>query len=452
MKTLHLTGLLALVLCIGLTAKAQEAGSLTEEAILREAAENIEAHRKSEATVTLLDRDGNPVRKTPVEIRQTSQDFLFGALAFPLVREKITDPAREALFKERFTELFNLAILPFYWSAYEPTAGHPRWNNIEPVLSWCLENGITCKGHPLAWTHEVGLPDYVLEMSLEESELLLDSRIIENVTGFRDRITMWDVVNEPVNTVTWKMAHEDKTKEHRYRTDIPVADIADWVENAYKTAGYAVPKNTYILNEFMQIADTAIRKRFYDLTAELLDRGTPIHGLGIQAHEPRAEWYDPVDVWETLELYSEFGLPLHITEFTPRSDGAEITGGYRTGHWTPALQAEYVETMYRIWFGHPAVVSINWWGFSDADTWLPGGGFLDEDFNPKPAFHVLKRLIREEWTTSPILAETDRKGRISFKGFHGNYEVIVHQAGREPVITRFHLQQEGAGEWTIVLN
>ncbi len=200
----------------------------------------------------------------------------------------------------------------FCWGAFEPVAGHPRWEKIEPVLEWCLENGITCKGHPLGWTHEIGLPDYVLDLSLEESETLLEARIIENVTGFRDRITLWDVVNEPVNTVSWEMAHQDKSKEHRYRTDIPVNNIADWVENAYKTAHKANPGNEYILNEFRQFADPEIRQRFYDFTAELLKRETPISGLGLQAHEPRDEWFDPVDVWETLELYKEFDLPLHI--------------------------------------------------------------------------------------------------------------------------------------------
>ena len=76
---------------------------------------------------------------------------------------------------------------------------------------------------------------------------------------------------------------------------------------------------------------------------------------------------------------------------------------------------------------------------------------MDKDLNPKPAFHVLKRLIKEEWTTQPIQAETDRKGRISFSGFHGNYEVIVQCAEGKPVRSRFHLQQEGDNEWTIQL-
>jgi GH35 family endo-1,4-beta-xylanase len=189
---------------------------------------------------------------------------------------------------------------------------------MEPVVGWCLENGIRCKGHPLAWTQRIGLPDYVLELGLEDSEMLLHARIQENVKGFQDRITMWDVVNEPVNTVTWEMAHADTSKENQYRRDIPVGEIADWVEPAYRAAYRADPENNYILNEFRQIADPEIRRRFQDLVNLLLEREAPISGLGIQAHEPREEWYDTVEVWETLEEYSEFRLPLHITEFSPQ--------------------------------------------------------------------------------------------------------------------------------------
>jgi len=250
-----------------------------------------------------------------------------------------------------------------------------------------------------------------------------------------------------VNTVTWEMAHADRSKEQRYRRDIPIDEIADWVERAYKVAYRADPENEYILNEFRQIADPEIRQRFHDLTEELLERGTTIHGLGLQVHEPREEWFDPVDVWETLERYSGFGLPLHITEFSPQSGGAGITGGHRTGKWIPETQAEYAGIMYRIFFGHPSVVSINWWGFSDANAWLPGCGFVDDQLRPKPVYHTLQKLIKEEWMTPAIHASTDTRGEFNFRGFHGIYDVVA--TGKDGTTNRyvFHITQEGGNEW-----
>ncbi len=427
------------------SSNVQSQDQLTEKKVLELAEENIEKHRKADVRIQLVDEKGNPLKGVNLEIKQKTQDFLFGALVFDLVWEDRLEAQDLELFKQRFSELFNLALFPFYWGAFEPSAGHPRWDRIEPVLDWCLDEGITCKGHPLGWTHSIGLPDYLLDLTLEESETLLEARIIENVTGFRDRITMWDVVNEPINTVSWEMAHLDRSKEHRYRSDLPINDIADWVEKAYKTAHGANPENEYILNEFKLIADPFIRQRFYDFTEELIARETPITGLGLQAHEPREEWFNPVDVWETLELYKDFGLPIHITEFIPQSAGAEITGGYKTGQWTPETQAEYTETMYRIWFGHPSVVSINWWGFSDANSWLPGGGFVDDRLTPKPVYHTLKKLIKEEWTTSLQKSTTNDNGEYSFRGFHGEYEVrATHKAGHTQVFN-IHLPGDDSG-------
>ena len=431
---------------------SQTGEPLTCEKVLEQAEANIETYRKSDALIHLVNAEGAPVTGAKVEITQETQDFLFGAILFDLVWDREMGPEREALLKERFAGLFNLAILPFYWDSYESVPGHPRWDLIEPALEWCMEQGITCKGHPLGWTHEVGIPDEVLDLSLEDAELLLHARIIENVVGFRNRITLWDVVNEPVNTVSWELGHRDRSKEHRYGRDIAVQELAGWVERAYKTAYRANPGNQYILNEFRQIADPVVRKRFYELTTELLERGTPIQGLGLQAHEPRDEWFDPVDVWETLELYASFGLPLHITEFSPQSAGAPITGGYREGRWTPETQAQFTEEMYRIWFGHPAVASINWWGISDANSWLPGGGFLNEELGSKPAYEVLKKLIREEWMTPPFQTTTGVDGTIRFEGFHGKYRLVVSSPEGSTRRFDFHLSGEGPNEVTLKID
>ena len=446
---------LFLILHLGLIPLVSQSGEpLTRDQVLEQAQSNIEIYRKSDAVLRLVNSKGSPVMGAKVEIVQETQDFLFGAILFDLVWDRGMSAERETLLKERFAGLFNLAILPFYWDSYESVPGHPRWDLIEPALEWCLEQGITCKGHPLGWTHEVGIPDEVLDLSVEDAEMMLHARIMENVIGFRNRITLWDVVNEPVNTVSWEMGHSDRSKEHRYRHDIPLEELAGWVERAYKTAYRANPDNQYILNEFKQIADPEIRQRFYDFTQELLERGTPIQGLGLQAHEPRDEWYDPVDVWNTLELYASFGLPLHITEFSPQSGGAPITGGTREGTWTPETQAEFVEEMYRIWFGHPSVVSINWWGISDANSWLPGAGFLDEELGSKPAYEVLKRLIKEEWMTPPLQQISEADGTIHFRGFHGKYLLVATLADGSTRRLNFQLTSavKGPNEVTLVID
>ena len=430
---------------------AQDKARLTDTQVMERAAANIEKYRKGDVELKFTDASGKQVSGLKVTVNQQTHDFLFGALAFDLVWDRDMTPEREKLFKERFSELFNYAIFPFYWGAYEPKAGHPLWQKMEPQLEWCLENGITPKGHPLAWTNDTGTPGYIMKAGKERSRELLEARIINNVGGFKGKIDMWDVVNEPVNTISWDMAIADTSMKHRYTTSIPLTGIEPWVENAYKTAYSANPDAHFVLNEFKMIADTAVRQRFHDLIEMLLRNNTPVKGLGIQAHEPREEWFHPSDVWETFETYSEFGLPLHITEFTPQSGGAEITGGYRTGKWTPETQAECAEMMYRLSFGHPSVVSVNWWGFSDKNSWLPGGGFLTDKYEPKPAWNVLKNLISEEWMTKNLEQTSTKKGMVSFRGFYGRYTVnVITKEGTHRQF-EMHVQKDMPNTWVFTI-
>jgi hypothetical protein len=120
------------------------------------------------------------------------------------------------------------------------------------------------------------------------------------------------------------------------------------------------------------------------------------------------------------------GLPLHLTEFIPQSSGKPITGGWREGTWTEEAQADYAEQVYRIAFGHPSVELVNWWGFSDRDVWIPGGGLVTADYAPKPVFRRLEKLISDEWRTA-IEAKADAAGQVSFRGYYGRYAVTVRE-------------------------
>jgi GH35 family endo-1,4-beta-xylanase len=183
-----------------------------------------------------------------------------------------------------------------------------------------------------------------------------------------------------------------------------------------------------IINDYEQIVSTFIldtRQRFYDLIAELLKRGTPVHGIGLQAHEPALEWYSPQEFKNTLDFYAELGLPLHITEFIPQSSGETIKG-WKKGKWTQEAQAEYAEQIYRLSFGHSSVKSINWWGLSDRYIWQErlNGGLIDENYNPKLVYKTIRKLITEEWRT-PKINDSLRNGEVVFQGFYGKYKVIL---------------------------
>ena len=77
-----------------------------------------------------------------------------------------------------------------------------------------------------------------------------------------------------------------------------------------------------------------------------------------------------------------------------------------------------------------AVGSVIYFGMGDdGPPWLPKLCLLDERFQPKPAFDRLKHLIQEEWMTRAA-GITGADGVFSFRGFLGDYDVFVTEAGR----------------------
>lgn len=459
MKT---TLLVAVALCLSCIARADPAPAApsadrtreTEQRYLAEAREGIERHRKSDAVVRLLDAAGKPVAGARVRVNQKTQAFLFGALSESAWSEKFTAEERDRL-RTLFADVFNFTIAKVYWSPYEPTQGRPQWAKLDEQLRWCREQGITVKGHPLAWTHPAGTPNWLLALPDELATRLLQARIYNLVGGYRGTIEWWDVVNEPVTTVPWAKAMQDpaNTSEEiasgtRYNvTGLSPADVVPWVSDAYRWAAEANPEGHFILNEFFLMSRPPVRARFSELVRQLLAAKVPVRGLGIQAHEPRDMWFSPTQIKETLDDLAQFGLPLHITEFIPQSTGKPIVGWRSGAAWTTEAQADFAELLYTMAFGHPAVASINWWALSDRDVWLPGGGLLDEQVAPKPAYVRLKKLIKDAWMTRNVELVSGSDGTVRFRGFHGGYDLTVEAPHGTSRTHAIELQAQKPNTW-----
>ena len=428
-----------------------------EKEYLAKARQNIEAHRKGDASLTFVDAAGQPLKNAKVEINQLSQDFLFGNLSEEMFSPRLT-PEEVKKFQDRFTALFNFTELTVKWGPYEPVQGKPEWQKLQQKLDWCKQNGVTPKGHTIGWTNMSGTPAWLLKLPHAMATDLYKARIHNLVGGFKNQIHMWDVVNEPVTTVPWEKALQDSIfgeskidEGSRYNVkDITLEETLPWVENSYRWAKEADPKGDFILNEFYVIAKPSVREKFYQLLKTLQQRNAPVTGIGIQAHEPREMWFSPVEIQATFDKYQELNLPLHITEFIPQSSGKAITGGWREGVWTEDAQAEFAEQFYTLAFGHPSMVSIHWWGLSDRMIWLKGGGLLDKDFNPKPVYTRLLQLIKEDWMTKNLSLTTDKTGEVNFRGFYGNYQVTITKPDGNKQTTSMHLREKAVNSQTFI--
>jgi len=80
-----------------------------------------------------------------------------------------------------------------------------------------------------------------------------------------------------------------------------------------------------------------------------------------------------------------------------------------------------------------------------------GGGLLDREYNPKPVYTRLKKLIHEEWSTR-LTATTDAKGTVAMRGFLGRYSIRVTAAGKPARTFKAALRKDAKNDWVFTLD
>ena len=423
----------------------------TPENLLESAPGRIEKHRKGDVQLSLLGRDGKPLAGATVRVRQVRHEFLFGGSVFPLVYKlqsgKLELPLREGgfyqQFGKRYAELFNFATLPYYWWGYEKERGKPVHESRRRIAAWCKERGITTKGHPLVWNYSQlsWLPD-----DLAEVEKLQLAHVRNCIERFRGKVDVWDVVNETTNFA-------QKPNKARAPTVTAMWEKVGRIElprKAFRTARKANPNATLVINDF-HVGDD-----FAQVVRGLVDeKGKPLYDvIGLQSHMHGGNWSN-AKIWNVCERFAPFNKPVHFTEMTILSGkkGWHLPKPWPSTPQGEAEQAREVKRVYTLLFSHPAVEAITWWNLTDAHAWMQApSGLLRKDMSPKPAYTVLKKLIKEDWWTQTGLT-TDAGGKATFRGFYGEYDLtITAPDGRQERVKGLEMRRslrQKTTKWTV---
>lgn len=410
----------------------------------KRAAEGIERYRKGDGVVTVVDEAGNPVSNAKIKLTQKTHEFRFGANLF-MLDELETDEKNEK-YKKYFSDVFNMATLPFYWDALEPERGNPRYAKDSPkvyrrpapdlCIEFCEKHGIEPREHALAY--DSFFPKWLYDASVDEVKRELERRFSEVSERYADKIPTIEVTNE----MGWT-----KGKTTFY-------DEPDFVEWCFKLAEKYFPNNQLVINEWTSNAwgdNCRATDKYYAYTEANMLKGARIDAIGMQYHlfnkaeleyEKTRLTLNPENLYKHMDLYATFGKPLQITEVTVPS--------YSWEDDDEEIQAKIIENLYSIWFSHPNVEQIIYWNLVDgyAHLWDPSlekikasqgdmtlgenyyfGGLLRFDLSPKPAYYKIKELLQEKWHTEAVLV-TDKDGRVEFRGFYGEYDLLITANGR----------------------
>jgi GH35 family endo-1,4-beta-xylanase len=385
------------------------------------------SHRKSRVRLRLVSAGGAPLANRDISVNQTRHQFLFGCGGFEAVDLAGGNPdgtpleARKAEFlRDRLDKIFSLhnyATLPFYLGRYEKEEGNPDQKRTMAAAEYFAQRNITTKGHPLCW--HTACADWLMKYDNKTILAKQLARITRDVTAFKGTIDKWDVINEVVI-----MPIFDKYDNAITRVCKEIGRVGI-IKEVFAAARAANPAATLVLNDFNVSIDYEI------LIDGCLQAGIPIDVIGIQSHQHQGYW-GKEKLYEVLDRFSHFGVPLHFTENTLISGDImpphiEDLNDWQVGEWPSTPQGEERQAgelleMYEILFACPAVQAITTWSPAD-DGWLHApGGFLHADNSVKPVYTALLNKVKGEWWTTESL-RTDANGELILEGFRGDYEL-----------------------------
>lgn len=402
---------------------------------------DIEENRKGQFVLNFKDAQGNLLENVDIKVRQVSHEFKFGCSLFHL--EQFPDEERNEKYKEAFKQVFNYAVVPFYWDTLEPVEGKPRFDKdsefisrrppIDTIMEFCEANRIETKGHCLVYNSFQ--PDWIPDRN-RELKVKIDKRIKAISQRYADRIFDFDVINEMLTI--YKNCYKGNGARN-----LQITDERDHEKWCFDMCRRYFPNARLFWNEGIEESFGSHYRgyrSFYYMTLEkMLGQGLPIDGIGMQYHAYKLNeaYCNPLRLLDVLECYGEFGLPIHLSEVSIPSMSNDP--------YNEQLQAELTSRLFKLWFSQKHCEAIVWWNLADKTAYktesVYHAGLLREDCSPKPAYTEIERLINREWNTS---FEDVVCGQARFSGFYGEYEIEA-ECGGKTVTKKINLCRDNTG-------
>lgn len=296
----------------------------------------------------------------------------------------------------------------------ERTQGVLTFDTPDRVVDFVLGNkGAVMRGHCLIWHSQC--PDWLIEDSTQVFKRMKE-HIFAVMNHYKGKVYCYDVVNEAI---------DDGRGFLRNSQWLRVAG-EHFIDSAFVYAHQADPDALLFYNDY-GLNNPAKREKCYQLVKGMLERGIPIHGIGMQGHYNVNMDYNTVD--ESLTRFEELGVLIQFTELDIAGGGPDRRrqrqqqqdqmaglGGYSGdgGLAAPELTEEQkarqdslVTEAYKKFFAvvkkhKKSIHTITFWGLADNYSWLnsrsrQNAPFLfDGEYKAKSAYFAVRDLWRSK--------------------------------------------------------
>ncbi len=278
-----------------------------------------------------------------------------------------------------------------FWGHLRPTRDQYNFASADDFLAFAEANEMTMRGHTLAWYG--AMPDWTKNIhGADEARRELTGHIERVVSRYRGKIKTWHVVNEAID--------DTKGELPGLRPNVWLDNLGDrYIDLAFRTAHAVDPAAELIINDYdVESVDPASPKKreaFLKLIRDLLGRGVPLHGVGLQGHIRGQYDIDRDGVYNFVSEIHSLGLTIHVTELDVIDN--ELPGPIAQRDAIVAARArDFLDAI--VTAAKPSIIAT--WGITDRYTWVPiwykrRDGLpnrplpLDADYRPKPLWNVV---------------------------------------------------------------
>ena len=385
---------------------------------------NKDLRKHPDARIVQYDSDGidEPLRELAA-----IRGLIFGSQFRP------EDLTTDAKYEDIFLREFGLAVPGnnFKMRHLQAQRGSFDFATTDLIMDYAHEHDLEIHGHALIY----GWPKWVdfTEWTRDDLIAFVKEHVRTVVTRYKGRVRSWDVVNEAfcLKADAGGTCILDESGTAGMDPTVWRKVIGpEFIEIALREARAADPNAQLYINENGTELLGPKSDALYVFVKDLKARGVPLDGVGFQMHIP-LEAYQYMkypsrqtgsmrnatvpegtpttteqlqsNIAQNFQRFNDLGLDVLITEL----DVAIPKTWKSPSKQELADQAEVFASLLQLCLGAESCPSFTIWGFNDKYSWIPRAKPrydhatpFDEELEPKPAYHAMKRVL-SEWSPEP---------------------------------------------------
>jgi GH35 family endo-1,4-beta-xylanase len=248
-----------------------------------------------------------------------------------------------------------------FWGSVENIRSQYNWHNLDTLYSFANQYSLTIKAHTLISSDMA--PPWLGNLSPS----LLAEEVESWIHDYCARYPNTPLINVVYNAMPG-----------HYSTGVFAKGLGpDWVVQSFKWAREYCPNSVLILEDYSLL--TTDTDQFIEWATPIITSGF-VDAIGAQAHQ--LEEVSTQTIAANLDKLASLGLPIYISEWDISEED-------------DARQLAIMQQQLPLFYHHPAVAGITYWGYIAKHQFTANVNLLHEDNSPRPAMIWLQNYVEE---------------------------------------------------------